>query len=425
MGRNAQAMIKVAASNIPKALDGRRSFSNEASRMRPWDWLSLTLAFTVLASSNYWKVVGSAPLVLFTTFCAIYLLIEVQSRRRLLNFTWLGAISSLGALYLALSYFQMLPGKPVMYDQRYVFRMGYFVLIIYPITAFFYQIFTKLSNEEAGLNAAKLALVISLAMSLLLYFYPPIDGHWIVEGQDISFFGSVYSNLNYTLTNLAILFLFAVIQLSLRWRLFGLLLALFAVTSDSAQMNLVALIILAFSFSRNPCTLSKWISRSIIFGFPIAAIFMVVFADTVGIDPNTIHRAKWWTEALHATAQTGGIGLGFGADSTTDYIVEERFDQFGKWEQLPVHVIHNDIVYLFYALGLVGGAIFIYYLLWYLQPDNDRAWNARAASFFLVVLCVTLTVNSGLVSPSIFVGVCMLLGYLEAFRDRARPERTR
>jgi len=161
----------------------------------------------------------------------------------------------------------------------------------------------------------------------------------------------------------------------------------------------------------------KPLSYIIVLGFPLAAMLMLIFGQQFGIDPNTIHRAKWWAEALAATLQNGGIGLGFGADSTTDFIVEDRFQMLGKWGQLPIHVIHNDFIYSFYSMGVVGGILVLLFHFKSLSPVTVWAANLdKHLAFMFLTACLTTSVNSAFVSPTIFVGLCFIYGYLQSFR---------
>lgn len=406
--------MKTSASQVQKAIKAPSAF----------DYLSCIICIATLVSSNFWKVQG--PLVflsfiifsiIFITYCAFYYNVIYK------NFILL-LFSILGFIYLFLSWFQIIPGKPEFFLQEYVFRMGYFAVAIYPVTAMFYSLFYVI-NYKSMMHFFCISSIFGCIISVLfLYVFPPYDGHWLVEGSQISFLQSIYSNLNYTITSITILFSWSIFLIfnQKKWVIF--LYSIFMVSSASVQMMLFGILAMVLWNLKQPIKIVKPLGLLIVFGFPISALFLVMFAQQIGIDPNTIHRAQWWVEALLAMLSNGGIGLGFGADSTTDFIVEDRFQMLGKWGQLPIHVIHNDFIYTFYSMGFIGGLLIILYHFKFLMPNslNDRIIDRHLSLFFLIA-CLTTSVNSAFLSPTIFIGLCFIYGYLQSMTDYYRSAR--
>lgn len=394
-------------------------FQNGLGRPSFFDYLACAISVITLASSNFWKVQGPVILFAFIIFCISYVVYSAIRRNIFYKNTILFLFSLVGIIYLILSWFDFLPGDPEFFLQDYVFRMGYFVAAIYPITAMFYALFCTLRNNDMFTMFSYVSITGCIVSVVALYLFPPYDGHWLVEGSQISFVDTIYSNVNYTITNITILLLWAVFWIFRNNKALIVMFLLFLLSSASAQMLLLSILVLVIWSVNQPAKVVKPIALLIVFGFPFSAILMVIFGQQLGIDPNTIHRAKWWTEALLAMLANGGIGLGFGADSTTDFIVEDRFQMLGKWGQLPIHVIHNDFVYSFYSMGVIGGVLILLYHFRSLIPSIsvDRNINRHLSLIFLTI-CLTTSVNSAFVSPTIFVGLCFLYGYLQSMSNR-------
>jgi hypothetical protein len=391
----------------------------DAADWHVFDYLMIALAFVVMASSVHWKVEGPAIIIAFVGFCVAYALFNYVHRGIVLRNAVLVLWTTVGIAHVLLSYLGWLPGHPAFHLQAYVFRMGYFTFVVLPVTSAFYAMFVVVQRNRAMPVLAWLGVAAGVGAAVSYYLYPPVDGYWLVEGEALTMPGVALDVLNYSIDNIAIVFWWSLFTLARNsWRAMVPLVAVLLL-SDSAQMNLLALLAMAIWAVRNPLRWSRPIAALIIFGCPLAAIFLVLFAGNMGIDPNTIHRARWWVEALMAVAKNGGIALGFGSDSTHDYALDERFQMLGKWGQLPIHVIHNDFCYAFYSTGLIGGALLLLLHFKYYSPQwaPDRG-TARVGVIVFLMACLTTSVNSAMVSPTILIGLCWAYAYGSALNSR-------
>jgi hypothetical protein len=237
--------------------------------------------------------------------------------------------------------------------------MGYFTVALFPITAGFYVMFTRASQTIGFMKLAMVGVASMAVAAIVMYLFPVYDGHWMVEGSETSLLATISGFLNYSINAVGVVFWWSLLAL-VRNSKAGMGLAIVAMfLSESAQMNVLGAVVLLVWTSKQPLQLARILGAVVILGFPFMAVLLVAFGGQFGIDPNTVHRAQWWVEALSAVANKGGIALGFGADSTSDFAVDDRFQMLGKWGNLPIHVIHNDFIYSFYSTGVVGGILLI------------------------------------------------------------------
>jgi len=389
-----------------------------------FDYVFVGLMFLAMGTSPFWKVQGPLILVSFVALCIAYAAHVAIVHRILFKSVVLAAWSVVGGIYVALSWLRWLPGEPEFFLREYVLRMGYFVFSIYPVTAALYAMFARVREHGRLGNLAIVGLVTVSTSALMFYASPPVDGHWIVEGSEIDIVSALIATVGYALTNTAILFWWSLTYLLRNSRAWIALCALIMFLSESAQMKLLGLILFAVWMVRQPFKVAVPLMAAIIAGFPLVALLLVGFGNQLGFDPNITHRASWWVDAMVAVLQTGGAGLGFGADSTRDFIVEDRFQMLGKWNRLPIHVIHNDYIYSFYSMGLIGGALFLWFHFKELAPRRapDLA-SARHALFLLLAVCVATSANAALVSPQVLLGLCWVYAYLTVLNRRSNSVR--
>lgn len=383
-----------------------------------FDIVMLAISMIVICSSTYWKVQGPTILLGFVTLCIVHTTIGYVSNRIVYKSRSLALFSVVGACYIILSYLRWLVGEPKFFLQEYILRMGYFVLVIYPISSSFYLLFRKTIAANYVRRLAIIGIISSICASIAAYIFPSYDGHWNIEGTEADLFSTIYLTLNYNIANVSILFFWSALFILKDTKYVKFLVPIFMLTSDSAQFIVLGAMSTFILLYRHPTKIAKPLGFLVIFGFLGSAVLLYMFGSQIGLDPNTSHRATWWIEALKAVINNGGLGLGFGADSTTDFIVEDRFQMLGKWGNLPIHVIHNDFVYSIYATGFVGGAIFLIFHLIHLPPKSkvEREYDRHAVIMY-VSACLTMSANSALVSPVLLVGICWIYGYLAALRD--------
>jgi len=407
--------MKKNVSVIPTNLLSHRSHFCSVDRCNLFwfDWFFIGTILLGIGTSLLWKTQGSAVLIGIALLSCIYAIHGHFSYGIFLRNKILLAWTILGILHLGLSLMAWLPGTPVFFRQEYVLRMGYFTFLVYPATAAFYLLFTRTRQAGKLRLLAWLNIYCMTGAALVYHFFPAYDGHWRVEGQNFGLISDVMSVLNYGIHNISILFWWGMLLLTIEYKWMVILVLGGMSLSDSAQMKLLAILTAALLLWPRPKNIIFPISIAIILGFPFAAFLLVLFANDLGIDYNTIGRANWWVETLKAVMDNFGFAYGFGSDNITDYHVAKRFLMHGKSSRLPIQVVHNEFVYMFHAMGLAGGVLFILFYLKELCPRiaNDLKLVRHAGLMFLMV-CLTTSVNVALVSPAYILGLCWIYGYL-------------
>jgi hypothetical protein len=139
------------------------------------------------------------------------------------------------------------------------------------------------------------------------------------------------------------------------------------------------------------------------------------------IDANTGWRLAWWKDALDATIQTGGAGVGFGTESLrNEYgILLERDsyrDEGGTFLLVGTHSALFDTMLRTGFLGFIMLCVVIARCI----PPSSMAPLARThccAMFAIMLLC--LHSNLGLQSPMYSLGVAICIGFLQSERRKA------
>jgi hypothetical protein len=298
-------------------------------------------------------------------------------------------------------------------------RMGYFTCLVYPATAAFYVFLAKARSADNLRTLAWLCIASSVGAMLAYHFFPVYDDSWRVEGRDSGFLSDLFAVLDYGIHNISVLFWWGALLLAIGRPTWMVCALAFMLASDSAQMRLLAAMLTLLWIWPRPAKIALPLSLMIVIGFPVAGAFVVWSNTALSVAPDMVGRARWWVDSLYALAQNYGFGYGFGADSVTDATAEDRFLVLGKWAKLPVMVIHNSFVYVFYSMGVVGGVLFILFYVLDLRPreTHRRDIDQHAAIMFLTA-CLTTAVNTTLESPNYVLGLCWIYGYLLELNDR-------
>ena len=139
------------------------------------------------------------------------------------------------------------------------------------------------------------------------------------------------------------------------------------------------------------------------------------------IDVNTGWRLAWWKDGLEASAQTWGVGVGYGTELLrNEYSAllqrESYREEGGNFLLVSTHSAFVDTLFRTGGLGLALLCIILVRCF----PHRDMALPARAhccAMFAILVLC--LHSNLGLQSPMYSLGVAICIGYLQSARRKA------
>jgi hypothetical protein len=234
-----------------------------------------------------------------------------------------------------------------------------------------------------------------------------------VEGEDLGLVSDLLAFLDYGIHNVNVVFWWGALLLAIGRPIWMVLAIGFMLASESAQMRILAILVITVWLLPKPETSVRLLSAFIVIGFPMAGLAVVWYANDLAHGPDMVSRARWWVDSLNALVQNYGFGYGFGCDSVVDATAEERFLVFGKWARLPVMVIHNSFIYVFYSMGLIGGGIFVLFNLRDVAPRAIYNMNiARHAGLMFLMACLTASINVALESPNYVLGLCWIYGYL-------------
>jgi hypothetical protein len=400
-----------------------------ASGVTVVDWLFLFAILLTITSSNYWKEpFGPEVVAAIVATCCLYVAYNAFTYRIRFKNRLLALWSCLGVVYVALSLMRWLPGNPIVFIPDYVLRMGYFTCLVYPATAAFYVFLAKARSADNLRTLAWICVASSVGAMLAYHFFPVYDDSWRVEGQDSGFLSDLMVVLDYGIHNISVLFWWGALLLAIGRPPRMVCALAFMLASASAQMRLLAAMVAIIWIWPRPAKIVLPLSLTIIIGFPIAGALVVWLNTELSVAPDMVGRARWWVDSLYALAQNYGFGYGFGSDSVVDFSAEERFLEIGKWAKLPVMVIHNSFVYVFYSMGVVGGILFILFHVIDLRPkQTDRRDIDQHAGIMFLTACLTTAVNTTLESPNYVLGLCWIYGYLLELNDRVatRPSQQR
>ena len=162
-----------------------------------------------------------------------------------------------------------------------------------------------------------------------------------------------------------------------------------------------------------------------------AFIFVLAAATIVGIynplpafeiDPNTGWRLAWWRDGLEASAQTWGIGVGFGTESLRNEYsaLLGRDTYWAETEEFLFISTHSAFFDTIFRTGFIGFLLLCVVLVRCLpHPQIEPLARAHCCAMFAVLL-LCLHSNLGLQSPMYSLGVAFCIGYLQSERRKAR-----
>jgi hypothetical protein len=152
----------------------------------------------------------------------------------------------------------------------------------------------------------------------------------------------------------------------------------------------------------------------------------VLFPDLFAQDNNDEWRLMAWRSNFAALWNSGLAGSGFGTpyfSLTSDNMLNSMNNQFNSIsadmlnsvDPQYVRAQHSSIVNVFYRMGVIGGALFLYLNILIVRigfsglkhPDPAIARLAYASLVLFVVQAVQMTVHVGLETP-IFLSIYML-----------------
>jgi len=140
------------------------------------------------------------------------------------------------------------------------------------------------------------------------------------------------------------------------------------------------------------------------------------------LDPNLYTRISRVHHSLSAVYNNLFFGLGYGSDSINDlYLISEITALWGegKYSNYKLILIHNSIIYNFYATGLIGGFLFIYYLFIYIFPKKfENICYEKLNLCLFSIIFISLISNTALESPNYSIAIFWIIGFLAAMNKK-------
>ena len=376
-------------------------------------WIFVVLVLGIAAIGESLKAYRLPALLPIVILAVVYARETVLRKQHLP----LLAFTALGLVYVVLSYLHAFPTAWTRYhDTSVIPQQASFLAILLPMVAA-----SQKWWEDSRFNHNRDAVLIAVV----------VVAFGLGSVVDLALLGDTSFRASFTLRNHVFLGLLALSYLAFRpgkWR-YTAILALLLVSAWCVAHNY---------FLQNTIvylTILGFLATTIV-GIPadrlILAAFLVLLATAtiVGlqdpgrvfeIDANSGWRLAFWKDALEATAQTWGVGVGFGTESLrNEYSAlldrENYREEGGDFLLVSTHSAFIDTLY---RLGIVGFGLLVL-ILARCFPHRSTPVSARAqccAMFAILVLC--LHSNLGLQSPMYSLGVAICIGYLQSERRKA------
>jgi hypothetical protein len=383
----------------------------ELAKGEGWIFVVLLLGIVAIGESlKAYRLLALLPIVIVAVVYARETVLRKQNLPLL-------AFTALGFVYVVLSYLHVFPTAWTRYhDTSVIPQQASFLAILLPMVAA-----SQKWWEDSRFDLNRDAVLIAVVLVAFV----------LGSAVDLVLLGGTSFRGSYTLRNYVFLGLLALSYLAFRpgrWRptaIFVLLLvAAWCVAHNYFLQNtIVYLTILGF--------LATTIVR-IPADRLILSVFLVLLATAtiVGlqdparvfeIDSNSGWRLAFWKDALEASAQTWGVGVGFGTESLRNEYsaLLDRANYREEAEDFLLVSTHSAFIDTVYRLGVIGVGLLII-ILARCFPHRNMPLSARAqccAMFAMLVLC--LHSNLGLQSPMYSLGVAICIGYLQSERRKA------
>lgn len=307
-----------------------------------------------------------------------------------------------------LSLAQVMPASwTKFYDESAALRQWFYVPVL-PILIAYFTLALRYSYAFLLKNILAV-LAVAVFMSRMSQYL-----HGVYDPETDVFF--------YTLTNdvaiVAMLFLMLLFRGMRPWLVDATIILVAFALSSSAQSQLFCLAVLALRLTQRPTLLLVGISATCLSFIAIAPFFAVQLHP---IDHNTAVRAILWRDVLQATADTFGLGVGYG----TEYI-RHRFEEIMPWGW-TIGTGPNDIFVAthssFYDVllreGVIGLLLFSFWFFHAIRiPARATLQEKRFAACVVTLLVVNSAVNVGLSSISYLFGSAFAVALLAVLRER-------
>ena len=364
--------------------------------------------FVFVSLSPHIREYGGALLFVFLAIEVVYVIWS----RSFVFYVPLTAFTSLGLLYVVLSYYELLPDAWARFNLAWAIpQQASFLAILYPTVLAARQQWRFLSQApSAPWRIAALA------------FAGGVISHAVAP----DFIASDYRNFFLSPGNAGFFMFFAAsyfLFLSPRSIASGLALCLVLlgiVLAPQLQAQLLYLLIFVLLFSPWPrLVVAGWCAT-------LVAMYFLAFAYPVwiwDIDPNSGIRAFFARDALEALWDSGGIGVGFGKEAIKNYysaVGHLHTDWHNRFDAFIMIGVHNSFTAMFYRLGIIGGLLWLWVAVVKPFPRAHAGLPERRfySAIFGTMFIATFT-NVGLESPTFSPAVAFAIGILLSERDRA------
>ena len=378
-------------------------------------WLFVALLLGIVAIGEALKLFRAPALLLIVLLTIIYARETIFRRQQ----TPILLFSLWGLIYVVFSYVQAFPAAWTRYhDTGVILQQASYLATLLPMAAASQKWWDD-SRFDANRDAILVAVVlVAFVLGAIL---------------DIVL-GGGYIRPFVTMRNYVFIGLLALSYLAFRrgkWRRLAILALLLLAgaaiwQSDYVQTKIVYVLIVVFLAT----SLFRFRTDRLV----LFLVLLLVTASTVlglqdplrifDIDPNTGWRLAWWKDALAATVQTNGIGVGFGTEAlrneyTAHLQVDKYHEETGDFLLISTHSAFFDTIF---RTGVVG-ILLLFLVLSRCLPHPRTPPLARAhccAMFAVLIFC--LHSNLGLQSPMYALGVAFSIGFLQSERRKATTD---
>ena len=385
-------------------------------------WIFVVLMLAIVAIGEALQLFRAPPLILIVLTSVIYARETMFQRQQIP----LLLFSAWGLIYVALSYVQAFPAAWTKYhDTGAILQQASYLATLVPLVAASQKWWDD-SRFDANRDAILIAVV------LFAFVFGVVVDILVTDFKDIRPFQ--------TARNYVFIGLLALSYLAFRpgkWRRVAILaLSILAGAAiwwnEFIQNSIIYVLIMGFLAT---CMFRVRTDRLLLFSF----LFLMAAATIFGLqDPlwvfeldfNAGWRLAWWNDALAATAQTGGIGVGFGTEALRNeyaavlqrdaYVTPwNAYDDGGTFLLISTHSAFFDTIF---RTGVVGFLLLCLVLLHsFPHPRIPPLARAHCCAMF-AVLIVCLHSNLGLQSPMYALGVAICIGYLQSERRKATSD---
>jgi hypothetical protein len=390
---------------------------NEGVRIAKGDgWIFVALLLGIAAIGEALQLFRAPPLILILLTAVIYAR-ETMFRRQHIP---LLLFSAWGLIYVALSYIQAFPAAWTRYhDTGVIFQQASYLAILVPLVAASQKWWDD-SRFDANRDAILIAVV------LVAFVFGVVVDILVTDFTDIRPYQ--------TMRNYVFIGLLALSYLAFRagkWRRLAILALLIlagaAIWRAQFIQNTIVYVSLIGFLATSMFRIRT--DRLLLFLFLIlfAAATILGLRDPLWvfeIDHNSGWRLAWWNDALAATVQTGGIGVGFGTESLmNEYAAILQRDSYHKEDETFLLIsTHSAIFDTTFRTGVVGLLLLCLILSrCFPHPSIPPLARAHCCAMF-AVLIVCLHSNLGLQSPMYALGVAICIGYLQSERRKATTD---